>query len=565
MRVAIQLKVSTIKTSSRGVVTTLSILGASAVLTITNPSPAHADTNNYTGHTVDIETSGDRWSHINYPWDGLDPQTQIYGGRNGSATTADFTAQSDVKELGLFADVGKKLKGLGFVRHGTGGFFYLKSNPSLAAVKVDNEGRLCLISRKDNKAFHSLDFDDLMQKCRELNALHNSGQEAVAINPNASRSITARLNLKNSTVRRIISDQDANINHIVEITQQYSQEGSLDKIAEQANRLRRLASKLKNPDSLFALNITNTSVYGSVEGQPNYGTIGADFGKDPVTTVYGDYKRATSLDKTTRRLLARRFEQELIKVQGVLNYYISHPEAKDFSIRYILSNYIAQGGVLPEGVIAGGEGTVSREIEGGRARTIEEPMAREERPVETERNGELPCEVQLPLLKRLAAFGVKRVIAQRAERRSLTTFIAVTNLDGLSEGSLAPQIDKQELIARNCNPDLEREIKAYRSNYDFEHGEELNLKPKLENTVLKFDKLFEPTKKYERGAKVYKAKFDMSTSIKKGYLYYIDTGHAGHAAEIEIFDRFGDHQGAMTLEGKLKQNSRVPGRHIKID
>ena len=75
---AIQQKISTIKTSSRGwVATTLSILGASAVLTITNLSPAHADTNNYAGHTVDIETSGDRWSRIDYPWDGLEPQTQI--------------------------------------------------------------------------------------------------------------------------------------------------------------------------------------------------------------------------------------------------------------------------------------------------------------------------------------------------------------------------------------------------------------------------------------------------------------------------------------------------------
>ena len=440
---AIQQKISTIKTSSRGwVATTLSILGASAVLTITNLSPAHADTNNYAGHTVDIETSGDRWSRIDYPWDGLDPQTQIYGGRNGSATTADFTAQSDVKELGLFADVGKKLKGLGFVRHGTGGFFYLKSNPSLAAVKVDNEGRLCLISRKDNKAFHSLDFDDLMQKCRELNALHNGGQEAVAINPNASRSITARLNLNNPTIRRIISDQDANINHIVEITQQYSQEGSLDKIAEQSNRLRRLASKLKNPDSLFSLNITNTSVYGSVEGQPNYGTIGANFGKDPVTTVYGDYKRATSLDKTTRRLLARRFEKELVKVQGLLNYYISHPEAKDFSIRYILANFIAQGGVLPEGVIGGGEGAVSREIEGGRARTIEEPIAREERPVETKRTVELPCGAQLPLSERLAALRVKSVMGQRVKGRPLITFLASSERDSFGlEAAIPPCID----------------------------------------------------------------------------------------------------------------------------
>ena len=261
-----------------GVTIGINILGASGFALGTsiigtnsfNPTPALADTNDYAGRTVPVITSGERWSTIKYPWDGLNSSTGIYGGENGSETTADFTAQGDVPELGLHTDTARKLSGLGFVRHGTGGFFYLPNNPRVAAVKVDNEGRLCVIRRKDNEHFHDIDFNDLMDKCRELNSLYASGQE-----PEPTQKIEYNAELVPANIQR---EQDNNINRIVAITAQYGDDNNNDRLAEQVERLTRFAKGLNNsPKQILqgfsGLYITNTAEYGSIVAQRDQGAF----------------------------------------------------------------------------------------------------------------------------------------------------------------------------------------------------------------------------------------------------------------------------------------------------
>ena len=114
-------------------------------------------------------------------------------------------------------------------------------------------------------------------------------------------------------------------------------------------------------------------------------------------------------------------------------------------------------------------------------------------------------------------------------------------------------------------PELESKIENYKSDYDFENGRQNDLTPNVNNTVLQFKEIFESRNIIVKGgSKLFRAKFTIEgTAIVKDQLYYIDSGHKGYAAEIEIFDKSSKkHFGAMTLEAKYKPNSRVPGRFI---
>ena len=371
----------------------ISFLGASSVVATTfntNLLPAAASTADYSGYTLDLDVRRSQKTNIDYPWND-ENQNHVMGGEHGSRTVADLNPERDIPELGLTEGQGQKLVGLGFVRHSNfgngGGFLYLNSKPYQAIVKPDGVERLCLVVKvnsegvQTHQTFTSLDFNDLMDKCRELNTLHNSGQEA-------SHTPPVQIDLSNPKLQQITAHQDQAIQKILEVTEEYSKAGYLDKIGEQAGRLRALANKLENPVSLRNLNITNSNVYGGVTGQSDYGTLGGtntnNYGEDLENMVLGP--NPNSLSKSEVRMLGKRFQQELIKIQDALNYYITHPAAQNHTIRYLLANYLGQGGPVPEGII--GEGTnrggeIAREESRTRTTTTEEPNRIEERPRES--------------------------------------------------------------------------------------------------------------------------------------------------------------------------------------
>ena len=124
--------------------------------------------------------------------------------------------------------------------------------------------------------------------------------------------------------------------------------------------------------------------------------------------------------------------------------------------------------------------------------------------------------------------------------------------------------DGSWLEAKKLCGDALKKFKKYKSNYDYDYGRMYQQEPQLSQTVLGFDDIFQNTGRKYGKAKIMKAKVDVPDSlIKKDQLYYIDTGHYGTTAQIEVFNKSGKiHQGAMNLEGTDWISGAVDGRSI---
>jgi len=82
----------------------------------------------------------------------------------------------------------------------------------------------------------------------------------------------------------------------------------------------------------------------------------------------------------------------------------------------------------------------------------------------------------------------------------------------------------------------------------------------FQTVLLRAPHRFHPTGKVERG---------FSRSIfeetARGRLYYVDEGHPGHSAHLEVFSANREHLGtADILNGTLNATNRVAGRRLKL-
>lgn len=77
-----------------------------------------------------------------------------------------------------------------------------------------------------------------------------------------------------------------------------------------------------------------------------------------------------------------------------------------------------------------------------------------------------------------------------------------------------------------------------------------NRVPLAHETILSNNQLFQPTNKDYRRTRIYR-------NIENDWLYYIDRGHPGQSAHLEVFDKRGKiHIGeADPITGKLIPNS----------
>jgi hypothetical protein len=80
--------------------------------------------------------------------------------------------------------------------------------------------------------------------------------------------------------------------------------------------------------------------------------------------------------------------------------------------------------------------------------------------------------------------------------------------------------------------------------------------PSDKQTVLSQKDKFSKTGRYKKGAQIYKG--------KDGKYYHRDTLHKGKSAELEVYNKKGDHVGtANPKTGNINSNKAIPGRNIK--
>ena len=203
------------------------------------------------------------------------------------------------------------------------------------------------------------------------------------------------------TIKRIQREQDNNISTIATVTAQYGNDETIDRLAEQAERLNRFASKLQGtPDQIYerfsGIYITNSSEYGSIVAQRDFGAFSNPKALSPLGTIFGSESNIRGLSDTQRNTLITRFKTKFLALRERLQKVIDTNEGKQLSLRGLLANYLAVGGVFPgEGVPNFAREETPRTREGKARETPREEPIRE---IE----GGLPCRSSLKTTERLA-------------------------------------------------------------------------------------------------------------------------------------------------------------------